>query len=76
MNHTTQPLSCADINIFSSQINKFCYTRNTDTDFISRQFPNLFFESLKAVLISMITTLMILAKIATPGFLKIKSTLK
>ena len=30
--HVTHSLSCANINIFSSEISKFCYTENTDID--------------------------------------------
>ena len=34
MNRPTHPLSSADICIFSLEISKFCYTRNTDIDCI------------------------------------------
>ena len=60
---------------FSPEITKFCYikkyryTLHFNTNFSI--FFN-FFESLKIVLINMITILMMLAKMATLGLLKIK----
>ena len=34
MNHVIHPLSSADSDIFSPQISKFCYIKNTDIDSI------------------------------------------
>ena len=63
MNHVTHPLSFVDISVFSPEISKFCYIkiyRLTDI------------QSLKIVLINMITMLMMSAKMATPDLRKIK----
>ena len=69
------PLNSADISIFSPEISKFCYIKKYRYRLhFDTQFLNLltFLESLKIVLINMVTTLMISAKMATPGLLKIK----
>ena len=74
MNHVKHPLSSADISNFSPEISKFCfinkymYRLNFD-----KKFPILltFLESLKIV-IKKVTILMMSAKMATPGLLKIK----
>ena len=74
MDHVTQPLISADISIFSPE-NNFAISRNTDTDctFMHNfQFFQLFFEHLKIVLINMVTILIISAKMAALGFLKIR----
>ena len=76
MNHVTHPLSYADINIFSLEISRFCYIRKYTYRFafwyiISNSFN--FFEFLKIFLIDMVTILMMSAKFATPGLLKIKT---
>ena len=75
MNHMMHLLNSADISIFSPEISKFCYIKKYRyrLHFVT-QFLNLltFLESLKIVLINMVTTLMISAKMATPGLLKIK----
>ena len=74
MNHVTHPLSSPD-SIFSPEISKFCYIKkyryrlHVDTKFRIRL---TFLESLKIVLISMVKILMMSAKMATPGLLKIK----
>ena len=75
MNHVTHLLSSADISNFLTAIRKFFYTKkymyrlHFDT-----KFPILltFLEPLKIVLIKKIGILMMSAKMATPGLLKIK----
>ena len=75
VNHVTNLLRTADISIFSPEIIKFyCikkyrYRVNFDTLFL---IILNFFKFLKIVLINMVTILMIPAKIATLGLLKIK----
>ena len=74
MNHVTHPLSSADISNFSPEISKFCYINkymyrlNFDKKFL---ILLTFLESLKIV-IKKVTILMMSAKMATPGLLKIK----
>ena len=74
MNHVTHPLRSADISNFSSEISKFCYIKkymyrlHFDTKFL---ILLIFLESLKIVLIKKVITLMMSAKMATPGLLKI-----
>ena len=75
MNHVTHPLSSADISIFSTEISKFCYIM----EYRYRLHFDIYFlilltfiESLKIVLINMVTILMMSAKMATLGLLKIK----
>ena len=79
MNHVTQPLSSVGIISFSSKISKSCYIKKQryrlhfDTEFlILLTFP----ESLKIVLINMVTNSMTPAKMATPSLLKIKVFLR
>ena len=75
MNHETHPLSSADMSNFSPEISKFCYIKkymyrlHFDTKFL---ILLAFLESLKIVLIKKVTILMMPAKMATPGLLKIK----
>ena len=70
----THPLSSADISIFSPKIIKFCYIKKYR---YRLHFHTLFLifltflESLKTVLIKMIKILMMSAKMATLGLLKI-----
>ena len=74
MNHVTHPLRPADINFFSPEISKFCYIKNTDMDCILiKKFLILltFFETLKIVLIKMVTILMISVKMANLGLPKL-----
>ena len=74
MNHVTHPLSSADISNFSPEISKFCYINKYMYRLnFDKKFPILltFLESLKIV-IKKVTILMMSAKMATPGFLKIK----
>ena len=74
MNHVTHPMSRADTSNFSPEIIKFCYIKkymyrlHFDTKFL---ILLTFLESLKIVLIKRVTILMISAKMATPGLLKI-----
>ena len=75
MNHVTHSSSSADISIFSSEISNFCYIKkysyrlDIDTWFLVLL---TYFESLKIFLINMVVILMMSAKMATLGFLKIK----
>ena len=75
MNHVTHPLSSVDISIFLSEISEFCYIKkyryrfHLDTYFVALL---TFLESLRIVLINMVKILMMSAKMATPGLLKIK----
>ena len=74
MNHVTHPLSSADISNFSPEISKFCYINKYMYRLnFDKKFPILltFLESLKIV-IKKVTILMMSAKMATPGLLKIK----
>ena len=70
----THPRSPADINNISSEINKFCYIKkymyrlHFDSKFL---IILAFLESLRIVLIKKVTGLMMSAKMATPGLLKI-----
>ena len=78
MNHVTQPLSSADISIFSPEISKFCYIKKYR---YRLHFDEWFlilltlFESLKIFLIKMVTILMMPAKMATLGLHKIQGIL-
>ena len=75
MNHVTHLLSSADISIFSSEISKFCYIRKHRyrLHFGTWFLILLPFLSLwRFFLINMVTILMMSAKLATPGPLKIK----
>ena len=68
-------LSSAGISIFSQEISKFCYIKKYGYRFhLSAWFLIIltFLESLKIVLINIVTILMISATMATPGLLKIK----
>ena len=72
MNHVTHPLSSADISNFSPEISKFCYINKYMYRLnFDKKFPILFSKSLKIV-IKKVTILMMSAKMATPGLLKIK----
>ena len=73
-NHDTHPcpLSSADISIFSPEISKFCYMKKYRYRFLFDTSFKIFLESLKIVLINMDTILMMSAKMATLGLLRIK----
>ena len=66
-------MNSADISIFLLEIRKFCYIKKYkyrlyfDTLFL---IPSTFFESLKILLIKMVTVFMMSAKMATLGFLE------
>ena len=68
-------LSYAGINIFLQEISNFCYIKkyeyrlHFDTEFL---ILLTLFNSLKVVLINMVATLTMPAKLATLGLLKIK----
>ena len=72
--YVTQLLSSANISIFSPEISKFCfikkygYTSHFDTKFL---ILLTCFEYLKIALINMVTILMMSAKKATLGRLKV-----
>ena len=74
MNHVTHNLSSTDISIFSLEISKFCYIKKCryrlhfGTQFL---FFLTFIESLRIFLIKLVIILMMSAKMATPGLLKI-----
>ena len=73
MNHVTQTLNSADISIFSTEISRFCYTRNTDIDCsLVHKFLILlvFLEFLKICMINLVIILTMSARIATPGLPK------
>ena len=75
MNNVTHSLSSAEITIFSSEINKYCYIKKYRYRFhFGTEFINIvtFLESLKIILINMVTILMKSAKMAIPGLFKIK----
>ena len=76
MNHVTHPLSFADISIIYRKSTNIAISRNTvvvDCIF-TRNFFFFFivFKSLKVILIDIAAILMISAKMATLGLLKIK----
>ena len=73
MNYVAHSLRSADISIFSPVVT----SRNTDIDRFFIIFKNIsnsfnFFASLKVVLINVVEILIISAKLATLGLLKIK----
>ena len=74
MNHVTHPLSSVDITNFSPEIRKFCYIKkymyrvHFDTKLL---ILLTFLESTKIVLIKKVSTLVMPAKMATPGLLKV-----
>ena len=75
MNHVTHHLTAADISIFSPKIRKFCYMKKYRYRLhFNRKFLILltFPESLKIVLIKMVTILRMSAKMTTSGLLKMK----
>ena len=75
MNHVTHHLSFDYISNFSPELSKFWYVKKCmdrlhfDTNFL---IFLTFLESLKIVLIKEVTILMISAKMASPGLLKMK----
>ena len=79
MNRVTHPLSSAGISSFSLEINKFCYIKkymyrlHFDTKIL---LLLTFLESSKVVLIEKIKVLMMSARMATPGLLKILKGLR
>ena len=74
MNYVIHPMSPAGISNFLPEISKFCYIKkymyrlHFDTKFL---ILLTFLESLKIVLIKKVIILMMSAKMATPGLLKI-----
>ena len=71
----THPLSSADVSIFSVKIAKFCYIRKCRYGFYFDAYLltfSVFFGSLKIAFVNMLTILMMSAKMATLGLLKIK----
>ena len=57
INHVTHLLNSADFSAFSPEISKFCYIKK-------------YSESLKIVLVNMVTTFMMSPKMSTLGLLK------
>ena len=75
MNHLTHLLVFADISVFLPKTSKFCYIKKYRHRLhIDKQLliPLTYFEFLKIALIKMVQLLMMSAKMATLGFLKIK----
>ena len=75
MNHMTHPLSSVDIRIFSPEISKFCYINKYRYRLHFHTWFLIilnFIESLKIVLIEMVTILMMPGKMAIPDLRKIK----
>ena len=75
----THPLISAGISIFLPEISKFCHIKKYKYRFhLGTSFLILltFHESLRIVLINMVTILMNSAKIATPGVPKIEEFFK
>ena len=83
MNHVTLPLSSTGMSNFSPEISKFCYIKKYMFSIITPCMNRLhfdtkflilltFLEFIKIVLIKKVTILMMSAKMATPGPLKIK----
>ena len=73
MNHMTHPLISAGINIFLEKIRKFCYIKKYRYRFhLDRYFLTLLtsIETLRIVLIIMVTILMMSAKWLPQTFLK------
>ena len=74
MKYVTGSLSSTDISILLPEISKFCYIKkyryrfHLDTLFL---ILLTFLQSLKIALISMVTILMMAAKMATSGLLKV-----
>ena len=69
------PLEFADISIFLPEISKFCYIKKYRYRFHLDTYSLTlltFLESLRIILIKMVKNLMMSAKMATPGLLKIK----
>ena len=74
MNHVKHPLSSADISIYFTEISKFCYIKKYRYRFyLDTYFLTLltFLELLRIFLINMVKILMMSAKMASPGLLKI-----
>ena len=79
MNHVTHPLSSVDISIFLTELGKFCYMKKYRCRFhLNTYFLTLltFLESLRIVLKNVVKILMMSAKMATLGLLRIKIFLK
>ena len=76
INHARHSLSLAGISIFSLEIDIFCYIKkyrcrlHFDTYLIN--FWYILFESLKVAIIIIVSILMMSAKLATLGLLKLK----
>ena len=70
MNYVIHTLSSDEISIFSLRINKFCYIKNCRHRLNFRLFLKIF-RSLKIFLIHLVIILMMSAKMAIPGLLKI-----
>ena len=74
MNHVTHPLTSAEISSFSPEVSKFFYIKKYRYRLhFSAEFLIIldFLESLKIFLINLVIILMMSAKVATPGLLKL-----
>ena len=76
MNHVAHLFSSADISIFYRELANFGISRNRDMDSIQiHKLHNLilltFLDSLRIFWINIVTILMMLAKMAIPGLLKV-----
>ena len=71
---TRHPMSSADIALFHQKSTTFVVSNNKDINCILIKFLILLtiFESLKVVLINIVAILMMSAKLATLGLLKLK----
>ena len=75
INHVTHPLTSVDISIFLLEIRKCCYIKKYRYRFYFDPYLIFFLnflESLKIVLINMVTIFMMSAKMAALALLKIK----
>ena len=75
MNYVTRSFIFADVSFFSPEISKFCYIKKYRYRFhfdASVLFILSYFDPLNTVLINMVTTFMMSAKMATQAFLKCK----
>ena len=75
MNRATHALSSADISIFLLETSKFCYIKKYRYRFHLDTYSLIlltFLESLRIFLTNMVKILVMSAKMATPGLLKIR----
>ena len=74
MNYETNPSSSADIQIFSPEVSNFGYINKYRYILHFKYIIlNIFFEFLSVVLINVVPTQIMLAKLASVGLLKMKT---